>query len=437
MLKVFIPEPIPSLNKGELAILEGLREALNVYGKYKLTVYSPPLFFQDDLRNAGNNYRVVSGTDLYDLEFKFSTSSRKRSRFYNIKIWGKLYLFSLIYRISKFVAYKLFQDDCFHALADCDLILAGHDGLMGPAQYQIVLAGKLLNKKVVLYGGGEDISGRKKFLIRKKIQFAVKNALLCTVRDSGIKTFMTDNGVNPDKIHLFPDPAILLKPCSEKRAFDILKNELIITPETKKLYGLIPVGGGIVFHKSFSEQPDYDKKFELRNKFWAEIINVLIQNTDAHFIFIPHCIGPVKTNDDRIANRKIYELIENKKDRVTLIENEYSPSEFKGIMGQCQYVLGERAHCLIGSVSVATPCMALTVEEDKRMHWLMELMFNRPTYNLNVPDIEDLKKILIKEWNERRNTASIMKQKAIELHSEGYKAANLLSQRLKECVIIK
>ena len=41
MLKVVIPENIPSLNKGEAAILEGIVTALAPLGNVLLTLFSP------------------------------------------------------------------------------------------------------------------------------------------------------------------------------------------------------------------------------------------------------------------------------------------------------------------------------------------------------------------------------------------------------------
>jgi len=46
MTKVVIPEPIPSLNKGEKAILEGIRVAISVFDDISVSLYSP--WYEDD-----------------------------------------------------------------------------------------------------------------------------------------------------------------------------------------------------------------------------------------------------------------------------------------------------------------------------------------------------------------------------------------------------
>lgn len=432
MLNVLIPEPVPSLNKGELAILEGIRESLRVYGNVDLTVYSPPLFFRDDKRNASKQYSVVTGVDLYDLANNFLDHPVPRSRLHFFETWGRLYLFSFVNRISTKMAAVLFKDDFLKAIAGADLILAGHDGMMGAGQFHLVLAGRIMKKPVALFGGSNDNKGRGNIKTRKYLQYAINKSILCTVRDPGFREFLVVNGVSSEKVHLFPDPAVMLKPSDDDRVNGIFEIEGIPKHCEKPLYGLIPVRGGIVFDKAFSFEQDLVKKYRLRVELWVEILKHLLDITDAHFIFLPHCIGPVALNDDRMMSKEIYNNIPYAQDRMTFIKNEYSAAVLKGIIRSCEYVLGERAHGLIGSVSSATPCLALTVKEDLRMHWLMENMFGRKTFNLNDPDIHQLKELLTHEWDTRLSTASQMKAKSNEIHKEAIKAAELLAQKIRQ-----
>ena len=160
-------------------------------------------------------------------------------------------------------------------------------------------------------------------------------------------------------------------------------------------------------------------------------MNYLLENTNAHFVFLPHCIGPTVNNDDRIMNRDIYERLDSGKDRISLIENEYSAGELKGLLKSFEFVLGERTHGLIGSLSVATPCIALTVEEDSRMHNIVNRMFHQTTINLNEPDLDEIKNILLTGWKNRQETAIKMQEFADKAHEDAYKSANLLKDRIQ------
>ena len=429
-MKVIIAEPIPSLNKGEAAILRGIQEALAVCGDVKLTLYSPSGWVETDKKRYKNGIAITSGVDLWDAENNFLENPVPRNRTHFFKTWGKLLLFSLMARVSKRFAVNLIKDDFLSSLADADLIIAGHDGMIGHSHFYIVLAAKIMNKPIALYGGGNDFKGRsKKLRVRKFLQFMANNSILFTIRDENTRDYLIVNDVDPNKVHLFPDPAVLLKPCSKARVDEILKIENIPATE-KPLFGLIPVRGGIVADKSFSSEPNPDKKHELRVKLWVDLLSHLLNTTNAHFVFLPHCIGPTFIFDDRRMIKDTYDAMPEGKDRITVINNEYSESELKGLMKRCDFILGERTHALIGAVSAAAPCMALTVEEDLRMHYIINKMFKRPTFNLNNPDVKELKKLLTEEWNNRKKTAADMAIEAEHLHKEALRAATMLKERI-------
>jgi len=432
MINVVIPEPIPSLNKGELAILGGIRESLDICGEYSLTVYSPPSWINDDRRSSENKYKVVSGVDLFDLENAFLDNPEPRSRMHFFKTWGKLIFFSILVRMSQKVAIFCTKDPLLKSLAKADLILAGHDGMLSYKHFYLVLAARFMKKSTALFGGSNDLKGRSGWKIRKFFQFAINNSILCTVRDPGIRDYLIANDIIPNKVHLFPDPAVLLKPCDNDTASEILTKEGIPLSGNRPLYGLIPVRGGIVYDKSFSNVKEQNKRHQLRIELWHKIIIHLIETTDAHFVFLPHCIGPVWHNDDRLMCKDIYSAITDGKERITFIEHEYSAGQLKGLMKNFDFVLGERTHGLIGAVSVATPCIALTVEEDLRMHYIMENMFRIKTFNLNDPDISKLKDLLSNEWNNRGKVAAEMKKLATQIHAEAIKAAELLANSIRQ-----
>ena len=129
-------------------------------------------------------------------------------------------------------------------------------------------------------------------------------------------------------------------------------------------------------------------------------------------------------------NRDVFNGISNTKDRVTVIDTMYSASELKGVIKACDFVLGERAHALISAVSVATPCVALTTEEDFRMPAVLRDMFDRVTYNLNSPQTIQLMALLTEEWDKRAQSRMVMMHKSAEIHLQAADAARLLQSRI-------
>ncbi len=429
MITVAIPEPIPSLNKGEAAILEGIYAGLSAFEEIRLSVYAPSSWINDDRRNY-TRFEVVDGVDLFCGDHFYGDNRKPLGRTYFLKTRGKLLSYAVLSRVSRKAADLLFRDNLLKKMAQADIILAGHDGFLSYDHFWIVLAARLMGKPIALFGGGNDGRGRSPLRIRKKFQFAVNNTILSTVRDAGTEEYLLANGISHDRFHLFPDPAVLLPPCSRERAQEIMKKERIPFQNGRPVFGLIPVRGGIVFDKSFSFEKDRASRYGTRLRFWADILAHLLSTTDAHFVFLPHCIGPSPRNDDRVVSREIFELLPHGKERCTLVENEYSAGEMKGLMRECSFVLGERTHGLIGSFSVGTPCLALTVKEDLRMHNIISRMFHLPTFNLNDPDIGQLKALLSDAWNTRDRTSKAMREHGEVIHTEAWKAARLLRDRI-------
>ena len=89
MLKVVIPEGIPSLNKGEAAILEGIHEMLSLCGQHELRLFSPDSRIQDDSRNYGHLAKPVGGTSLYGTANDSSQKSVRQSHLHYYIGWCK------------------------------------------------------------------------------------------------------------------------------------------------------------------------------------------------------------------------------------------------------------------------------------------------------------------------------------------------------------
>lgn len=433
MLNVVIPEPIPSLNKGEAAILRGLQEYINVYGENKLTIYSPSSWIDNDRKRYESEFNVVGGCDLWDSANNFLENPITRHRTHFFKTWGKLIVFSLITIVSKKLAGLLVKDDLFNSLANADLIVVGHDGMLSYNHFWVVLSAKIMRRPIAILGSGTDAGKRhKKWRLRKFLQYVIDNSIICTVRDSHTREYLIANDISPEKVHLFPDPAVLMKPSDSERVKELMKTEKIPNCSEKPLFGLIPVRGGVVFDNSFSSETNIDRKHSLRVQLWVDIILHLFEITNAHFVLLPHCIGPGIMFDDRRMNRDVYDAIPEGKERITIINNEYSESELKGLMKNCEFVLGERAHGLIGSFSIGTPLVALTVKEDLRMHYIINNMFKRKTFNLNNPDADELKNLLTEEWNNRKVTASQMISVVKDVHEEALEAARMLKESIEK-----
>ncbi len=428
MINVLIPEPITSLNKGETAILRGIQQALKEFAvPVKLSLFSP--WVKDDTARYSPLISIVGGTDFFDVFNKYQSSPIKRRAIHSYTMWATMILYALIARISKKLAYAIIRDDLYNAIARTDFLIIGHNGFLGYELFWFVFMAKILHKPVAIYGAGVDGNKGRISSIKSRtlLQLAIKHASLCIVRDQGSKQFLIDNTIPENKIKLFPDPAVLMPACTKDRAHEILKTENI--PLDKPIIALVPVQGGVVFENTFSELGSFspEQRHLKRVDLWVDLVSFLCKNIDAHFVFLPHCIGPTSNNDDRITNQAIFNALDTTtKQNFSSITTEYEAEELKGIMSICTFVLGERTHALIGAASAKTPCMALTVRQDGRMHNIIEHNFKCPTYDLNNPDIHNLKVTVLQAIQNRNELSKTLAQTQCNVQASALESARTL-----------
>ena len=434
MLKVTIPENIPSLNKGEAAILEGIREMLSLYGQHEITLYSPDSRIQGDLRNFGNSIRVIGGIDLYGSDVKVEQKNAGIDRFLSYIVVSKLLVFALLSRILGRMVKHMLRDELLLSILDADIILAAHDGMLGPGQIHIGRACRIMKKPIVLCGSGMGSANELSPRGRRKVRFVVNNSIGCIVRDKatydGLKTCQADE----KNVYLASDPAVLLPPCDDARVNDILESESIPRSVRRSMCAVITAEGGIVAKESFSAERDPDAKRRLRVELWKALLTHLVNTTDAYIVFLPHCIGPSTRNDDRRMARDIYDVLTCEKERIKCIEKEYAASELKGIMKHCQLVLSERAHAAIGAFSAGTPCVGFAPKQDSRMYSIINDMFHRPVCDLDAPDMSQIKTLITDEWNNRQQTSIAMAGHVDEVILQAREAAEWMCGRIAEAL---
>jgi colanic acid/amylovoran biosynthesis protein len=99
---------------------------------------------------------------------------------------------------------------------------------------------------------------------------------------------------------------------------------------------------------------NYDQHF----KVWCAVVDMLVRELDAGIIFIPHVQETSPKNDDRVLATEIVRHF-NFDPRLQIAGGDYSASEFKGIISQCDLVVAERMHACIAGLSSAVCTVAI------------------------------------------------------------------------------
>jgi polysaccharide pyruvyl transferase WcaK-like protein len=101
----------------------------------------------------------------------------------------------------------------------------------------------------------------------------------------------------------------------------------------------------------------------------AGILDALVAEHRALVLFLPHSVE--EDGSDVTAARHVTEQMESGPGDYKILEEDCGARLLKGIIRDCDFVVGERTHALIGSVSVGTPFAALTNRRDTRTHGII------------------------------------------------------------------
>lgn len=223
-----------------------------------------------------------------------------------------------------------------------------------------------LNKKVVMVGNSIEPSTNK-YVIRRLHQSLLRLEAIFA-RENITYSFLTEN-LGLDNVKLIPDMAFMLKP--SKKIFNIRKkcgiesNQLLI---------------GITVRKCSNIQNEITRYITII----SDTMTNVIRKKNAHFVFIPQ-VRFLDDDDLKIAQHIKDHLNESIKNRFTLISDDYSPSELKTLIGECDVFFGTRMHSVIFATSMRIPSVAIAYQE--KTNGIMR-MLGLSDYVLNISELD-------------------------------------------------
>jgi polysaccharide pyruvyl transferase WcaK-like protein len=422
-VNIYIPEHVPSMNKGEEAIIRGILQGINDEGIFAdVTVFSAaPHIDQERYRDL----TVISGVSLHPTGIGIFNKAAEL-----LSSVIKHSLFAVAYRIGGVNSLKIFKGDVWKAYANADLILVGHDGVFSDINLLFAIFVKSLRKKHAIFGMG--FSGFRTTIAKKLAHRLMHLFDLIVLREEGTFRYLEAVGVRKDSMHLKPDPAFLLQPASNEEFEKLLHIEGLDKVQSP-LIGMIAVQGSKIFDNCLSHITDKKVKYEQHAALFAKLAEKIIDITSCTVVFIPHCIGDTPDRDDRIVARDIKSLVGKEyQDKVLLIENEYNASALKKLIHHLDFLVAERTHALIGACSVGTPFLAVTVNQDTRTHDIIGKTFAMPDLliDINEPDLDKMIVLFENKWNSRHIIRKHLVERAMVVHAECKAAAKMLADLL-------
>ena len=424
-MKLYIPEHIPSGNKGEEAIIEGIHNGLkNLVPSLSISIFS----FTPDIERMSldKKFRIVSG-----LTFRANTLIKKGMFFKILEtavIWLKHIFFLGLWTVNKRIALFFYKGESWKAYIESDAILVGHDGVFSDINLLFVLFCKGIKKKTAVFG-----CGFKPFrfgLSEWATKYILQKVDLIVLREKSCLEYLLKLHIPEDRIKLRPDPAFLMKPASDTEVSNVLSLEGLSNIE-KPLIGAIGIQSSL--HLQFFHEHTHGRaeKLDKHIAFFAQMVDAIIEISGGQVVFLPHCIQESLNRDDRVCARMIKEKVKNK-EGVTLIEREYSGRVLKGIIGRLDFLVSQRLHAVIGSVKVNIPFIMVTVKQDTRAHDIVEntIQMKDLVFDINDPKIEDFRKLFKEQWQARAEIRNQLAGKAVQVEQECCKSFQALANLL-------
>ena len=366
-IKIFMFDFVPLKNKGEEAILRGIQDLL---GYQKNSVIE--MYFFDEVERV----TILDNFTLLPKEWIFKSKVRPRTYYKRLlnditdRIVTRFYYFLATFLNIHLIKYKIAKHNSLLKLFnECDLVLAGHDGVFSLLHSQIILYSKSVNKSVGTFGAGGYVHFDKTNWIDKKLLLkSINQADFFYVREEGVIKILNNLSRN-HYAKLAPDPAFYMNDL-EPKGFQkkIIENSL---SETLINGDYLNVGVTIAHKRCNYLKPFYnstlslDEILNLHTNYLADTFDeLIILNPKVRLIFLPHSLEKWPKNDVEAA-RRVIERMKNKASCI-LLDKDLTPRFLKAFISNLDFIIGQRAHSMIGAASVTTPYAALVASNDTR-----------------------------------------------------------------------
>lgn len=421
-----------SINKGGAALIISAYESIKkVLPHTKFTVTS--LFIESDIL-MGTKYPEIE--IVPELKKRFLLNTATTSWIYYLFLAGCWNLMELL-NLNKEIKEKIIKT---YLNADLIIEISG-DGLSG--DYGIIstlfslsrlLTGILLKKKIFIYAqsiGPFNIKWPKtkshssilSFICKNYARFVLNRVSLITIREDITAEILKNINVSKTPIYVTADSAFLLNPISKENTFKLLSQYGLT--ENENLIGISLSNSIGILQYEYSRLMDVEdyKIIMLR------IINYIISQFNVKVVLIPHVTGPGVENDDRKIASEIYQKLTNK-EQVINIQEELSPNELKGIIGNCEFFIGSRMHANIAAISMAIPTLAIGYSH--KTVGIME-MVDQKEFNLDFQELsfDIIVKKLNKLWKEKEYVSKELTEKTKPIKEKTFNNALLVKKLLE------
>jgi polysaccharide pyruvyl transferase WcaK-like protein len=363
-LHILIADYVPMANKGEEAIVRGIEDML---GDGRAVVVG--LFDNVETATQRGNVTIFPR----DWLFRFQGNSRlsPRGRILTQAAIAVQLRLGMYARLKNLTAAGAGQcrplQEFFHR---ADYVLVGHDGAFGVESCGIIHLAKRHGKRSGILGASTGIAGGR-FYKAALYRRTMEESDFCVFREKHSRESMAQVCRDPAMLIVGPDPAFAMRPAEPQAAREVLEAHDLYRrarQDGRPVVAVTALEKGRVY-AGFRPDLQGQAKQQAHAKYLAAILDPLVERHRAFILLLPHSLE--QDSSDVVAARHVVQQMKSRPEDSLILEQDCGPRLLKSIIGQCDFLVGERTHSLIGSVSVGTPFVALTNRQDTRTHGII------------------------------------------------------------------
>jgi len=366
-LHILIADYVPLANKGEEAIVRGIEDMLSEGRPVALGLF-------DNVPQATQRGNVTVFPREWLFRFEGNSALSPRGRLL-MQAWISTQL-----RVGSYGPMKNLTsrgDPRCGPLRDfferARYVLVGHDGVFCVESCGIIHLAKQHGKRAGILGASTGLAGGrfyKAWLYRRTLE----EADFCLFREEHSCESIRQISRDPAKLRVAPDPAFAMRPDPPEAARDVLERDDSFRKAKQASRPIVAVTALEKGRVYAGFRPDLRglAKQQAHASYLAAILDPLIARHRGFVLFLPHSVE--QTGSDIVAARHVVEQMKAAPSDYAILEHNCSARLLKSIVRECDFLVGERTHSLIGAVSVGTPFVAMTNRQDTRTHGILGRM---------------------------------------------------------------
>ncbi len=381
-LHILVADYVPLANKGEEAIVRGMEDMLSPGQPVALGLFdNVPQVTQRD------NITVFPRQWLFRFEGNSALSGRGRilmqaSIALQLRLGIQGPLGNLAFRGAE--QYRPLQDFFERAR----YVLVGHDGVFSVESCGLIHLAKKHGKRAGILGASTGLAGGrlyKAWLYRR----AMDESDFCIFRESHSCENMRQICRDPAKLRVGPDPAFAMEPAPPEAARAVLEPYELYRKARRDQRPVVAVAALEKGRIYMGFRPDLrgQAKQQAHAQYMAAVLDSLIARHHAFLLFLPHSVE--ESASDIVAAKHVIEQMKAGPQDSVIIEQDCGARLLKSLIRECDFLVGERTHSLIGSVSVGTPFAALTNRQDTRTHGIIGDMCRCKDQLVDIDTVDD------------------------------------------------